>query len=369
MISLTASCSSNTILLQCLRGYLQHYYDLDARLKAFEQRRFYSLEIELTNRCNRECVYCYNSSTRNSTKPDLSFDFAQHLIREANKAGIRQLSWLGGEPTLLLDLPDILETSHSCGIENVLFTNGSLLSAKLWDRIRPLVGRVMFHLDTINPDVFALMSNVTPTQGKRMLEHTMANFDYVLNSGFDRDRICFYTVLARPVVERLQETLEYALLDKHVGTTALYPMVRTGRASLTPTSWTLSQEELRHAYELRAQIEKRPELMLLGPSEYCMHYQMTMAYIDLQQRLRPYAGIEHPTFSIKQNSLHDLLDKHYHDLSFASLGCVSLEHEQPVLGNPCGRCISRPLCFGTRTSAFNHHGSVSAGDPFCWISS
>ncbi|MBI5765460.1 MAG: radical SAM protein [Planctomycetes bacterium] len=362
MTSLLAD-SEHAVLLEKLRAYLRQYYDLDERVRAWEERRFYSLEVELTNRCNRECFYCYNSSGRSCGIPDLPLDFVQRLIAESRAAGIRQIAWLGGEPTLYRELPAVFETAAQNGIENVLFTNGSLLTPSLWAHIAPLTGRIMFHLDTIAPDVFVALNNVTQLQGRRMLAQTLDNLDHILASGFSPDRIYFYVVLTRLAAERLHETLEFALIHKRLGTTALYPMVRTGRACSTSSTWALNRHELRELYGLRANLEHRPELMLLGPSEYCKHYQLTMAYVDVHRHLMPYAGLANPEFEIGQRSLSTLLSNHYGALSFSTLG-----RPDPSFGltGVCHRCRHSTFCFGTRTTAFNVIGTATQSDPFCW---
>jgi len=356
--------SKRNTLTERLTSYLRRYYDLGSRREAFRHRRFYSLEIELTNRCNRECLYCYNSSSRQCLTPDLPFDFVERLIGEAEEAGVRQIAWLGGEPLLYRRLPELLQLAHSRGIENVLFTNGSLLNAQNWRLIRPWVGRLMFHLDTIATDTFVLLNNVIRTQGTEMLSRTKQNLRDVLSAGFDPDRVCFYVVLTRPAYQSLEATLEWALHDVGVGTTALYPMVRTGRACRTAPGWDLSRDELQKAFELRASIENREELLLLGPSEYCKHYQLTMAYLNVHGQLMPYAGITAPLLDATASPLASLLREHYDELSFSTLG-----RPDPSIGltGRCKFCQNSEFCFGTRTTAFNQAGFVWESDPFCWL--
>jgi len=220
-MTVTTGITAHGVLLDKLRRYLQQFYDLDERLRAFEERRFYSLEVELTNRCNLECRYCYNSSSRSWRVPDVPVEFVTRLLAEAREAGIRQISWLGGEPLLYPHVQEVLEASRSQGIENVLFTNGVLLTPKRWHDIGPLVDRIVFHLDTIDADTFVTMSNTASGEGRRTLDHIVRNLQNVVGTGFDRDRVYFYVVLARPSLEPLEETLHVAMGEMRVGTTAI----------------------------------------------------------------------------------------------------------------------------------------------------
>jgi MoaA/NifB/PqqE/SkfB family radical SAM enzyme len=355
----------HAVLGERLRFYLDRYFNLDRRIEAFRQRRLYSLEVELTNKCNRECCYCYNCSSRCSAVADMPFEPVVKLLKEAAEYGIKSMWWLGGEPTLYPKLEEVLKCSRDLGMENVLFTNGSLLGEGLWKRIRRTVDRIMFHLDTVDEESFIQINNISPVAGRRMLAATMRNLDGVLASGFDPDRISLYVVLFRPTFRTLPQTLEWALSEKGFGTVALYPMVRAGRAARMFSACDLTKGEIKRAFELRAECEERPELLLLGPSEYCKHYQMTMAYVRVDGDITPYAGLSTDCINAHVHQLTKVLDHHFPYLSFSSLvtadGSLNVE-----LGNPCGGCPNSTLCFGTRTSAFNTSGSISAGDPFCW---
>lgn len=347
-----------------LRDYLRRHYSLEERLAAFAERRFYSLEIELTNTCNQECLYCYNWSRRTSTKPHTRLDDIKRWIQEARSAGIRELFWLGGEPLLYPHLESVLEHSASAGIANTLLTNGTFLTPTKWRRLKSLVQRLVFHLDTVDSRTFCTINNVERRQGQRLLVRAMENLEFIGGQGRGDLDIILYVVLLGPTLVTLEQTLEWALSGGLANTTALYPMVRAGRAKELPADWALSADEIRSAFQIRSEAEGRPELLGLGPSEYCKHYQLTMAYIDVEGRLSAYAGISDPTFSTAGEDLGTLLQRHYDELSFSFLGRPD---PSEGLQRPCRGCCYGDLCFGTRTTAFNHLGSSAAADPFCWM--
>ncbi len=347
-----------------LRSYLERYYSLAQRTEAFKERRFHSLEIELTNSCNQECLYCYNWSTRRSVTPVAATGDISRWLRDAHASGIREVFWLGGEPLTYLDLESVLEDAAALGIQSTLLTNGTLLTPQRWAKLKPFVRRLVFHLDTIDESAFCTINNVTTAQGRRLLRSAISNLEHIRG---ERNRdldVILYMVLLQPMLATLRPTLEWAIDGGLADTTALYPMVTAGRARRAPSTWTPTAADLRAAFELRAAVEGRPELLRLGPSEYCKHYQLTMAYLDIDGYLSPYAGITSPRFSTAGRSLSELLAANYDELSFSSLG-----RPDPARGvaAPCGTCNFNDLCFGTRTSAFNHLGATSARDPFCWV--
>ena len=362
----TANTIPHEILLKRLRSYLDRYFDLDHRIESFQNRRFYSLEVELTNKCNRECAYCYNCSSRHPAFKDLPFEAVMELLEQAAEYGIRSIGWLGGEPTLYSRLEEVLRRSKELGIENVLFTNGSLLTGKLWKSIGPGVDRMMFHLDTVDENTFIHINEIPPPAARSLLAITLRNLNGILASGFDPDRISLYVVLLRPTFLTLKQTLDWAINDNKLGTVTMYPMVRAGRALKTLPDAGLTKEELKRAFEMRAQCENRPELLLLGPSEYCKHYQLTMAYVQVDGEVTPYAGVPGGYGNILTNSLGKILEAHYEPLSFSRLVSMSGLDNTNVL-YPCKLCPNCSLCFGTRTSALNELGLINSGDPFCWM--
>ncbi|MEE9615258.1 MAG: radical SAM protein [Thermodesulfobacteriota bacterium] len=346
-----------------LEAYLNRYSDLDKRIEAFKDQRFYSLEVELTNRCNRECNYCYNSSCFASRQPDLPFEIVQKNLMDAYRYGMKSIAWLGGEPTLYPEIDKVLAVSKSFGFENILFTNGSLLAPELWERIGPTVDRIMLHLDTIDEETFIKLNRISVEESRRIFDQTLKNIDNILNCGFDPDKISLYMVLSRPTFKTIDRSLSWAISEKGFGTTMLYPMVRAGRGKNVDPDTSLNVQEIKEAFEIRAQIEGRPELLLLGPSEYCKHYQLTMAYVRVDGQVTPYAGMPGGDGNVFEEPLSSILERNYKELSFQDL--VGPDGTNRLEGM-CGVCSNSEFCFGTRTSALNEAGSECLSDPFCW---
>jgi MoaA/NifB/PqqE/SkfB family radical SAM enzyme len=91
------------------------------------------LWLELTNRCNLECVHCYADSRPHPDRKDLlTPDDYNRLISDAASLGCRSLQFIGGEPTLHKELPALIEKSRASNFEFVeVYTNGTNLSDSL----------------------------------------------------------------------------------------------------------------------------------------------------------------------------------------------------------------------------------------------
>jgi MoaA/NifB/PqqE/SkfB family radical SAM enzyme len=98
------------------------------------QARSYPLvvDINITNRCNMACSFCYNADNKTCLEDELNIDQLCALVDEA--AGHQAGFFLsGGEPLLRPDLLDLVKHIKSHKLPVGLVTNGSLLTAEMAD--------------------------------------------------------------------------------------------------------------------------------------------------------------------------------------------------------------------------------------------
>jgi len=70
-----------------------------------------SVHIEITGRCNLNCIYCYNSKFKDKKKisEEMNTEDIKRLITEASKMGCENFTFSGGEPFLRKDIFEIIE--------------------------------------------------------------------------------------------------------------------------------------------------------------------------------------------------------------------------------------------------------------------
>jgi radical SAM protein with 4Fe4S-binding SPASM domain len=81
------------------------------------------VDLALTYRCNNKCSYCYTGGSRKTRELDTA-DWTQ-IVDKLWKAGVPQVVFTGGEPTLRDDLVSLV--SHAEEFVTGLVTNGRLL--------------------------------------------------------------------------------------------------------------------------------------------------------------------------------------------------------------------------------------------------
>jgi MoaA/NifB/PqqE/SkfB family radical SAM enzyme len=78
------------------------------------------LWLELTNKCNLECVHCYaNSSPRAGESDVLHVNEYCKVLEDGFAVGCRKVQFIGGEATLNAALPDLLSHARRLGYELV----------------------------------------------------------------------------------------------------------------------------------------------------------------------------------------------------------------------------------------------------------
>lgn len=112
--------------------------------------------LHLTDRCNLRCTYCYLPHVREDMTAETGRAAVDATIRSAVSNGFRQvkLKYAGGEP--LLNYPLILELhayarslaeEHKLVLEEVVLSNGTLLTNEIASTLRSLDIRLMISVD------------------------------------------------------------------------------------------------------------------------------------------------------------------------------------------------------------------------------
>lgn len=119
-----------------------------------------SATLELTNKCNQKCIYCYNVEKR---ARELSTAEFKSAIRQLENLGTLFLTFTGGEVLTRPDFFEIARYARERGFAIRMLTNGTLIDEETADKIavlQPL--SVEISLFSIKPEIH---DAVTRTMG------------------------------------------------------------------------------------------------------------------------------------------------------------------------------------------------------------
>ena len=101
--------------------------------KAKEKRKLFSIDYEITARCNNKCRHCYinlPAGNKKAKEKELSFGEIADITEQALSLGTLWCLLTGGEPLLREDFIDIYLYLKKKGLLVSVFTNATLISDK-----------------------------------------------------------------------------------------------------------------------------------------------------------------------------------------------------------------------------------------------
>ncbi|MEF3280829.1 MAG: radical SAM protein [Elusimicrobiota bacterium] len=95
------------------------------------------IELYLTYRCNRSCVYCFAKDRRNSQSYQIDIDFKtiSNTLYSGKKNGFNYLTLVDGEPTIHKDFIKTLLLAKKLVYYIHIFTNGLAFSDEKFTKI------------------------------------------------------------------------------------------------------------------------------------------------------------------------------------------------------------------------------------------
>jgi len=109
------------------------------------------VQFEITLTCNLACEHCYCSSSPSAPRGQ-STAFIFNVIDQAAAMGVMVFDITGGEPLARRDIFDILAHIRKRGMVPTLFTNGTLVTAAVAQRLKDIgVASVQTSLDARTP--------------------------------------------------------------------------------------------------------------------------------------------------------------------------------------------------------------------------
>lgn len=113
-----------------------------------------TMEIDPTNACNEDCIWCCWQEHRQS-KETMSGELMEKIIRDVAEVGVKGLIWTGGgEPLVNPHTVRGMELARSLGIENGMFTNGILMTPDKIPTIIKSCEWVRVSLGAATPETF-----------------------------------------------------------------------------------------------------------------------------------------------------------------------------------------------------------------------
>ena len=186
-----------------------HHIDKIVALRKGELIYPTQIQIDLTNKCNHRCIYCFSKYTIGNTFENMYIDTKAmfKLLDDAAKLGIKSFHYTGGgEPFLHKNIYEILLKTVSNNLEYGMVTNGSLINFK-HSHILKKMAWVRISLDAADANMYYKLRGVH-------------DFDKVIDTIKEFSTKCPNTILGLSfVVNPINYTqiVEFVKLGKKLG--------------------------------------------------------------------------------------------------------------------------------------------------------
>jgi len=113
------------------------------------------LVLEVTTRCNLQCIHCFRFAARGFKYIDMDYDDFKRVIDNAIDSGVIKVVFSGwGEPTVNPYILDMLSYAKSKGLVVVLNTNGVKLVELAEDLVRAGVDELYVSIDAVDVELY-----------------------------------------------------------------------------------------------------------------------------------------------------------------------------------------------------------------------
>jgi len=171
--------------------------------------------FDLTDKCNLKCYWCNAQKFRSSNM--LSFDHVKKVLNMLKGMGVKSVCYAGGgEPTLHPKLPEILDYTHSYGLECAVSTNGLTLTDKLIDSTIQNCKFVGFSVDASKAETWSKTKGLS----KQCFKTVLNNIRRLTHKNKNCHVDVTYKLLLTP--ENQNEILEACELAYSLGCTSFF---------------------------------------------------------------------------------------------------------------------------------------------------
>jgi len=110
------------------------------------------MSLAVNDACNARCEHCsFFEGVEDPTRTVLTTEQVSEVIRQGQELGVSVLNFVGGEPLLRQDLPELVRAVDKDLTTTVLFTNGSMLSDRASSLRKAGLDSVYVSIDSADP--------------------------------------------------------------------------------------------------------------------------------------------------------------------------------------------------------------------------
>jgi len=166
--------------------------------------------LEVSTRCNLQCIHCFRYAVQGFEYRDLDFESYKKIVDNAVESGVKKIVFTGwGEPTINPFILDMLEYAKKHGLYTVLNTNGFLLREIASDIVEVGVDELYVSIDAVDIELYEKIRRLGDlsivSQGLKTL------FEYKEKNGSRKPLVKTIYTINKLNVGSIEKILDYAV--------------------------------------------------------------------------------------------------------------------------------------------------------------
>jgi radical SAM protein with 4Fe4S-binding SPASM domain len=336
--------------------------DTGALLRAYKKNGFYSLQLEIGDKCFQNCLYCYMNALPNE-KNTLSDAEISSILEDCHELGFNAVEWLGGEPLLRNSIFDHMEHAKELRLRNNIWTGGlPLIDDEIAVHCVDLAkhGLISVHLSTTDPDLY---EQLHPRRTRKDIRTILDAVENVLDLGYPPSQMLnsvTFTGLQHP--EDMIKTIDLFenLYGIFTSLNVYHTYLRPGSDPGDLNKFIPKAQDVAKVFSrLKEQTGENLPMNCVN-KQYCS---TTVAVLS-DGSVTPCATIrEEIAPNIHEDRLGSICQRYRDHLT------ISKFRSKDNLPDGCKNCIMTETCFGCRARAFSSGKGIYGLDPRCFRSS
>jgi radical SAM protein with 4Fe4S-binding SPASM domain len=326
---------------------------------AKKNKKLLSIDLEITDKCNLNCVYCYNGSKLNSHSIQIDLSILKERISQAKAMGVKSVSIVGGgEPFLFSGLFHLIDYIIENNLHCILLTNGTLIDESSAKKLFQKGVDIVLKFNSFSEETQDKLAGSIKGTSKK-INKALAR---LIKAGYTRPNspmLAIESVICDENYEEI-EKLYFWAKDNNI---VPYIEIMTEQGNAKKFCQQVPKDKIRKLFARIADEDKKryssnwiPRPPLLGMTCRRLFYN---AYITCNGEVQPCAGITVSGGNLKRQKLKDIIEN-----SEIFNICRNMNK---MIKEPCKSCEYNGDCYGCRGNAYQATGDIFAKDPTCWI--
>lgn len=122
---------------------------------------FKTVSFHLVKPCNMGCKFCYATYNSFNVGRQLHFDEVAIILEKLRNAGVKKVTFAGGEPMLYKNLPQVIYHAKYLGLTTSIITNGSRLTWEWLNRMNGILDWIGISIDSLDSETNQAIGRVT----------------------------------------------------------------------------------------------------------------------------------------------------------------------------------------------------------------